>query len=137
MFTVVNGALLKPLPFAQPERLVILAHWPAELPGNSRSGLSDHTFAELRATPSRAFAAVASFLGNQVTLTGSGDAERLSTGLISANLTSTLGVSAAIGRTFTAAEEEPGSDHVVILSDPFWRERFGGARSVLGVDHPG
>ena len=68
-----------------------------------------------------------------MTLTGIGDAERLSTALISANLTSTLGVSAAIGRTFTAAEEEAGDDHVVLLSDSFWRERFGGARSVLGT----
>ena len=68
-----------------------------------------------------------------MTLTGIGDAEQLSTGLISANLTSTLGVSAAIGRTFTAAEERPGDDHVVLLSDSFWRERFAGARSVLGT----
>ena len=133
MFTVVNGALLKPLPFAQSDRLVYLSHWPAESGPNSRSGLSDHTFVELRATPSRAFASLASFSGNQMTLTGSGDAERLSTARASASLMTTLGVSAAIGRTFTAAEEEPGNDRVVLLSDQFWRQRFGGARSVLGT----
>ncbi|HTE46730.1 MAG TPA: ABC transporter permease [Gemmatimonadaceae bacterium] len=133
MFTVVNGALLKPLPFAQPDRLVFLTHWPAELGASSRSGLSDHTFVEIRATPWRAFALLASFSGSQMTLTGTGDAERLSTAVVSANLTTTLGVSAAIGRTFTAAEEQAGDDHVVLLSDTFWRERFGGARSVLGT----
>ena len=133
MFTVVNGALLKPLPFAHPDRLVILSHWPAEIGPNGRPGLSDYTFAELRATPSRAFASLASYSPNQMTLTGTGDAERLSTALVTANLTTTLGVSAAIGRTFTAAEETPGDDHVVLLSDQFWRERFGGARSVLGT----
>ena len=133
MFTVVNGALLKPLPFAQPDRLVVLSHWPAEIGPNSRSGLSDHTFAELRATSSRAFASLASYSGNQMTLTGSGDAERLSTALVSATLMPILGISPAIGRTFAAADEEAGNDHVVLLSDQFWRERFGGARSVLGT----
>ena len=63
MFTVVNGALLKPLPFAQPDRLVYLSHWPVESGPNSRSGLSDHTFAELRATSSRAFASLAELFG--------------------------------------------------------------------------
>jgi predicted permease len=131
MFTVVNGALLKPLPFAQPDRLVLLSHSPAK-PGPNAHALSDRTFAELRAMPSRAFASLASFSPNQMTLTGVGDAERLGTAQASASLMTTLGVSAAIGRTFTA-EEEAGDDHVVLLSDQFWRERFGGARSVLGM----
>ena len=72
MFTVVNGALLKPLPFAAPDRLVVLSHLPAERGPNAHA-LSDHTFAELRATPSRAFTSLASYSGNQMTLTGSGD----------------------------------------------------------------
>jgi len=133
MFTVVNGALLKPLPFAQPERLVILSHLPADFAPNGRPGLSDHTFPELRATPLRAFASMAAFAPNQMTLTGVDDPEQLSTARVSANLTTVLGVPAAIGRTFTAAEEEAGEDHVALLSDQFWRVRFGGARSVLGT----
>ena len=132
MFTVVNGALLKPLPFAQPDRLVTLSHWPAEIGLSGLSGVTDHTFAELRATPSRAFASLASFSAKPMTLTGIGDAEQLSAALVSANLMTTLGVSPTIGRTFTAAEERPGDDHVVLLSDQCWRERFGGARSALG-----
>jgi putative ABC transport system permease protein len=132
MFTVVNGVLLKPLPFAQPERLVTLSHVPAER-GSNVHAVGDGTFAELRATPSRAFASLASFSPNQMTLTGVGDAERLTTAQVSASFMTTLGISAAIGRTFTAAEEEPGNDHVVLLSDQMWRERFGGARSVLGT----
>ena len=133
MFTVMNGVLLKPLPFAQPDRLVTLSHWPAEFGTDGRPGLTDYTFAELRATPSRAFASLASYSGKSMTLAGIGDAEQLSTAQVSANLMSTLGVSPAIGRTFTAAEEKPGDDHVVLLSDQFWRQRFGGARSVLGT----
>jgi putative ABC transport system permease protein len=133
MFTVVNGALLKPLPFAQPDRLVSLRRWPADQGRDSRPGLSDHTFAELRLTTSHAFESLASFWAKPMTLTGSGDAEQLNAGLVSANLMSTLGIPATIGRTFTAAEEEPGNDHVVVLSDGLWRDRFGGARSVLGT----
>ena len=83
MFTVVNGALLKPLPFAAagPARRS-LAPGPRSLGPTARSGLSDHTFAELRATPSRAFASLASYSGKPMTLTGIGDAEQLSTALI-------------------------------------------------------
>ena len=132
MFTIVNGVLLKPLPFAQPDRLVTLSHLSAELGPNAHA-FGDHTFAELRATPSRTFASLASFAPNQMTLTGVGDAERLSSAQISASLMTTLGVSPAIGRAFTAADEEAGDGHVVLLSDQMWRERFGGARSVLGT----
>ena len=132
MFTVVNGALLKPLPFSQPDQLVVLSHVPANL---AFGGLSvfDHTFAELRATPSHAFVSLASFGGNQMTLTGVDAPERLNTAQAAANLMTVLGVSPAIGRTFITAEEEPGNNHVVLLSDRMWRERFGGARSVLGT----
>ncbi|MEP6496222.1 MAG: ABC transporter permease, partial [bacterium] len=59
--------------------------------------------------------------------------ERLSTAQASANLMTVLGISPAIGRAFIAAEEEPGNNHVVLLSDQMWRERFSGARSVLGT----
>ena len=131
MFTVVNGALLNPLPFAQPGRLVMLSHLPAEF-GPDAHAVADQTFAELRTTASRAFASVASYWPTQMTLTGVGDAQQLSTAQASANLTTTLGASAPIGRTFTATEEA-GGDHVVLLSDGLWRERFGGARSVLGT----
>jgi putative ABC transport system permease protein len=131
MFTVVNGVLLRPLPFEQSDRLVTLSHVRAEL-GSDAHAMSDLTFAELRTTPSHAFASLASFSSRQMTLTGLGDAERLGTAQASAGLMSTLGVAAALGRTFTAADEEAGGLHVVLLSDSFWRERFGGERSVLG-----
>jgi len=133
MFTVVNGALLAPLPFAHPEQLVMLSHRSVDAGPNSPHNLSDHTFAELRATPPRAFTSIATFAGSQMTLTGNGDAEPLNAGQVTASLPATLGVSPVIGRSFTAEEEEPGNNHVVLLSDQLWRERFGGARSVLGT----
>ncbi|MBC7896277.1 MAG: ABC transporter permease [Cytophagaceae bacterium] len=133
MFTVVNGALLKPLPFEEPDRLVVLSHLRAELSRSGGSALSDHTFAELRASPPHAFASLATFTPSQMTITGSGDPERLTTARASANFTSTLGVSAALGRTFAASEENSGNDHVVLLSDALWRARFGGDATVLGT----
>ena len=108
MFTVVNGALFKPLPFAQPDRLVSLSRSPAASGPYSRSGLSDHTFVELRATPSRAFSSMATAAGKPMTLTGNGDAEQLSTVQVSWNLMSTLGVPPAIGREFAAARSARG-----------------------------
>ena len=132
MFTVVNGALLAPLPFPQPDRLVVLSHRPAAMKVGGPA-LTDLTFAQLRAMPSRAFESMATLHGRAMTLTGSGDAEQLSAAVVTANFMSTLGVSPAIGRGFTAAEEVPGNDHVVILSDQLWRERFAGAPSVLGT----
>jgi putative ABC transport system permease protein len=133
MFTVVNGALLKPLRFAQPDRLVVLSHRPVDLASKSGPALTDHLFVELRMASSRAFTSLASYSAKPMTLTGVGDAEQFNVGLASVDLMSTLGVPAAIGRTFTASEDEPGNDHVVVLSDQMWRERFGGARSVLGT----
>lgn len=133
MFTVVNGALLKPLPFREPEQLVVLSHQRAELASSGRPALSDHTFAELLDASPRSFVSLASYEATQMTLTGTGDPERFVAVRASANLTTTLGISAAIGRTFTAAEEVAGANHVVLLSDQLWRTRFGGERSALGT----
>src|SRR6185503_5668605 len=76
MFTVVNGALLAPLPFPQPDRLVVLSHRPAAM-NIGGPALTDLTFYELRAVPSRAFVSLATDAGKLMTLTGSGDAEQL------------------------------------------------------------
>ncbi len=130
MFTVVDGALLKPLPFAEPDRLVLLSRIPAAF-GPEARGMGDRAYAELAAAPSHAFAAIASFSGSQATLTGAGDAERIVTAQASASLLPVLGVAPALGRAFTAAEEAAG-EPVVLLSDRLWRERFGGDRAVLG-----
>ena len=131
MFTVVNGALLAPLPFAHPDRLVMVSHRAVDAGPNRMMNLSDHTFVELRPNLPRAFESLATYSGSQMTLTGDGDAEAITAGLMTANLTTTLGVSPTIGRAFTA-EEERGDAHVVLLSDQLWRERYGAATSVLG-----
>jgi putative ABC transport system permease protein len=132
MFTIVNGVLLRPLPFAQPEQLVLLSHVPEGIAAGASDVMVDGTFLELRAANSRAFASMASFGGNRMTLTGAGEPVEIIGAEASANFTRVLDVSPAKGRGFADDEESPGSPRVVILGDGMWHERFGADSSVVG-----
>src|SRR5262249_24880863 len=80
----------------------------------------------------RSFDDIAIVKPDNMTLTGYGDPEQISGGRASANLLDVLGVRPALGRTFLPQEDNPGNDHVVILSYPFWHERFQGDPTILG-----
>ena len=131
MFTIVNGVLLRPLPFDHPEQLVLLSHLPTAF-ANSTPIMSDGTFLELRAANSRAFASFTSFGTNRVTLTGTGEPTEIVGAMASANFTRVLGVSPAKGRGFADDEETPGSPRVVILGDRMWHDHFGADPGVVG-----
>jgi putative ABC transport system permease protein len=132
MFTIVNGVLLRPLPFDHPEQLVLLGHVPKAFGSGASDVMSDGTFLELRAEHSRAFASFASFGGNRVTLTGAGEPVEIIGAAASANFTRVLGVSPARGRGFADEEETPGSPRVVILGDRMWHDRFNADPGVVG-----
>ena len=132
MFTIVNGVLLRPLPFDHPEQLVLLSHLPKSMAGGGSTVMSDGTFLELRAANSRAFASFASFGSNRVTLTGAGEPAEIVGAMATANFTHVLGVSPAKGRGFADDEETPGSPRVVILGDRMWHDHFGADPSVVG-----
>ena len=132
MFTIVNGVLLRPLPFDRPEQLVLLSHSPKSIANGASDVMSDGTFLELRAANSRAFASFASFGGNRVTLTGDGEPVEIIGAMASANFTRVLGVSPAKGRGFADDEETPGSPRVVILGDRMWHGHFGADSGVVG-----
>ena len=100
MFTIVNGVLLRPLPFDHPEELVLLSHLPKSIASGASDVMGDGTFLELRSANSRAFASLASFGGNRVTLTGAGEPVEIAGASASANFTRVLGVSPAKGRGF-------------------------------------
>jgi putative ABC transport system permease protein len=130
IFSVVNTLLLHPLPFAEPDRLATIWHkYPAlgmmearvSAPGFIDYRDQNHVFEHI--------SAMVSFNGN---MTGQGDPERLQCLASSANLFQTLGLRAAYGRVFLAEEENPDRGRVVILSNGFWRRRFGGDPSVVG-----
>jgi len=147
IFSVVNAVLLRPLPYADPDRLVTASPY-----RNATDGYTvlSPDFLDWRAQ-SQSFERIAAYTSGSADLTGSGEPERLTAGLVSAELFSTLGVSPAFGRGFTTMEDQPNGAPVVILSHRLWQRRFGGdpqsigraitldgqSRSVIGVMPPG
>jgi putative ABC transport system permease protein len=120
IFSLVNGILLQPLPFAQPDRLVSITD-------SYPQGALVAMRANLRSVE------VAGHSGGQeLNLTGLGDPVRLDGTAVSANFFSLLGVRAHLGRTFLPEEDQPGKDNVVILSHALWQQKFGGDPDVIG-----
>ena len=131
VFTVVNGVLLRPLPLVQPERLFLISYMPRLGPFAGRPCLSDHDYLEFQRR-THAFERVTAFVGDQVTMTGAGDAVRLPAGRVTSSFFPVLRVSPAMGRTFAAQEEQPGSPGVAVLSEELWRSRFAADPNILG-----
>lgn len=128
IFSVVNAVLLRPLPYPEPDRLVQLrADWSGE-PGTAISGAA---FLEIHAR-SRSLARSAAYEGGEMTLTGTGSAERVLAGAVTADFFPLLGVQPALGRNFTAEEDTPHGPKSVILGHGLWKTRFGGATDILG-----
>ncbi|HEY5060080.1 MAG TPA: ABC transporter permease, partial [Gemmatimonadaceae bacterium] len=132
MFTVVNGVLIRPLPFHEPGRLVLASYAPPRGTFMRDPGMYDRSFLDLRsrATP---FEGMTTFNSRLMTLTGRGDPARLTTALVTPDFFATLGTPAAHGRTFAAGEDQAGNDNVVVLSDEVWRSRFDGDPHVVGT----
>jgi predicted permease len=131
MFTVVNGVLLRSLPFAQPDRLFLVSYREPGNPWMPEPVLSDHNYLAFKAR-TRAFASVATFSGGLVTVTGGGEPERISGALVTPELMGILGVAPAIGTTFTADDGKPGRAPVALLSDQLWRKRFAADPLIVG-----
>jgi putative ABC transport system permease protein len=131
IFSVVNAAILHPLPFRDAGRLV--TQW-ATSPTIGYSGpgsLTDKEYMEWR-DQNRAFSDVAAFRGQPTNLTGVGEPVRLNGATITASLLRVLDVNPALGRAFAPEEEAAGHDRVVLLSDRLWRSRFGSHPAALG-----
>jgi putative ABC transport system permease protein len=127
VFSVLRGLLLRPLPYAKPESLVMVwSRW-SEFPKTWLSVEEARTWAD-----AGCFSGLALFEARQTNLTGGGEPERIGGALVSANAFEVLGVKPLLGRAFTAAEVGSRPAHVVILSEALWRRRFGGAPSVVG-----
>jgi predicted permease len=120
---VAYGILLKPLPFAEPDRMV--AVWP----GRFMSQV-DLRYLRERVAGLERIAAIAP--GWTYAMTGAGDPSRVTVDRVSGNLFEALGTTPYLGRPIRADEERPGSPRVLALSYAYWRTRFGGDRSVIG-----
>src|SRR5579884_1501181 len=120
IFSLVNGILLAPLPYAKPDRLVsVNATYPrgafVAMRGQLHS-MDVATYAE----------------GHEFNLTGQDEPLRLTGTMVSAELFSVLGARPALGRTFDPGEDVAGQDNFVILSNVLWQQRFGSDRSIIG-----
>jgi putative ABC transport system permease protein len=130
IFSVVNTVLLRPLPYKDPERLVMV--WEdASTHGYPRDTPAAANFVDWR-DQSQVFEGMAAIADTSFNLTGSGDPERLEGRRVSANMFPLLGVDPQIGRVFTAAEDQPGAQRVVLLSYALWQRRFGGDSAIVG-----
>ena len=127
IFTVVHTVLLRPLPYANPERLLAFGDRDSDgLPTN----IGFQTFADVR-DQNRAFEQMAAIRSWQPTLVTT-EAERLNAMRVSWNFFAMLGAHPAIGRDFTQQDDHPNRYRVLILSDALWRRRFGGNPAILG-----
>jgi predicted permease len=128
LFSVANGVLLNPLPFPAPNQLVALY---AKRVGFERASISYPNFLDWQ-RDNRSFAAMAAFRQDDFNLTGSGEAEHIRGGMVSADFFATLGVKLAQGRFFTADEDRIGGAPVALISAGLWSRKFGAAPDVVG-----
>jgi putative ABC transport system permease protein len=128
IFSFVDGVLLKPLPYPEPDRIYLVWEKP---PGGGINVVSALNYLDWKAQ-SDVFESMAAVTGGRMTMTGRGDPQQLRVGRMAAGYFDVLGVHAAIGRTFAPDEDEPGKQHVVVLSHRTWANTFGGDRNVVG-----
>ncbi len=133
VFSLVNAVLLKPLPYPNAERVVF--PWRVS-PAWFNSGYDKNPWGRYEflffAQQSKTFESWGAFQSDSFNLTGSGESVRLDGLRVSSGFFPSLGMSPAIGRTFTDEEDRQGDEREVILSDVLWREQFGGSDSILG-----
>jgi predicted permease len=128
VFALVNTVLLSPLPFPEPDRLVSVDQTRADSP---REPLSIPDFRDLR-DGNHSFEGLAAAFQWSANMTG-GEAERVQGMKTSAAFFTLLRAKAALGRTLVADDEQGSGARVIVLTNQFWRRRFGGSPSVLGT----
>jgi putative ABC transport system permease protein len=130
IFTVANALLLRPLPYASPQRLMMV--YQTSIADNSQVDVFSYPyFARLR-DHQHSFFGISAFAGDDFDLTGRGEPRQVTAGRVSWNFFDVLGVQPALGRNFFASEGQRGGSRVVMLSHRFWMNEFGGARNAIG-----
>src|SRR5262249_56043538 len=129
LFSVVDGVLLRPLPYPDPDRLVIV--WENDrIRGTDREGASAPDYVDL-VEQSRSFETMAAPTRLNRTLGTAAEPVHLTSARVSSTYFPLLGVKALLGRTFDTADEKPGADHVLVLTERLWRARFSGGPGVV------
>ncbi|HLQ78170.1 MAG TPA: ABC transporter permease, partial [Terriglobia bacterium] len=128
LFSVVNGVLLNPLPYPQPEQLVALRESKANFEFGS---IPYPNFRDWR-KDNRTFSSMAVWRNTAFSLTGKGEAEQVSGQFISSDFFSIFGVKPLMGRTIAPGEDEIGAAPIALISEGLWRRKFGSAPDILG-----
>jgi putative ABC transport system permease protein len=130
IFSVVRTVLLRPLPFPEPERLVTV--FETRTGRNMEASLTHGNFWDLNEL-NRSFHAVGAISWGSMNLTGSAEPERLSVANVTVGFFRALAPTPTAGRVFTDGEDQPGGDaRVAVLSNRYWRDRFGGDPALVG-----
>jgi len=128
LFSVVNGVLLNPLPYPEPEQLVTLHESKPNFEAGSISFLNFRDWRKENTT----FSMMGISRGYSFSLTGAGEAEQVRAELVSTDFLPMLGVKPVVGRLFEEGEDEFGASPIVIISAGFWNRKFGSSPAVLG-----
>jgi predicted permease len=128
LFSVVNGVLLNPLPFQDPDQLVAIY---TKTPTFEQSSIPYLNYLDWQKN-NRSFTSLCFFRSDNFNLTGAGESERLHGHMISAEFFSTLGIQPVLGRAFLPEEDQPGAAPVVMLGDALWKRRFASSRDIIG-----
>jgi predicted permease len=128
IFSVVNGVLLRPLPYPQPEQLVALSEKTMNFESSS---ISYPNFLDWQRSNST-FASIAAYRSDDFSITGSGEAERVRAGMVSAGLFEILGVHPVRGRVFTHEDDRLGTAPVAVITAGLWQRKFGSAPDIIG-----
>jgi predicted permease len=128
LFSVVNGILLNPLPYPDPEQLVTLAE---SKPNFDSGSISFPNFRDWR-KDNRTFSMMGISRSYSYSLTGRGEAEQVSAEFISSDYLAVLGVKPVIGRLFSEGEDDMGASPIVLIGEGFWNRKFGAAPDIVG-----
>ena len=133
IFSVVDGVLYRPLPFADPGRLVLVGEWIPNIGGENFGAVSEPEFTDYQRLEGRVFSRVASYLRDDgIALSGSGQPERVDGVNVTPSLFATLGVAPERGRAFGATDDTTGGVEAIIISDALWHRRFGARDDAVG-----
>ncbi|MBO0798029.1 MAG: ABC transporter permease [Blastocatellia bacterium] len=135
IFSIVKSVIIRPLPFAQPERLMQAEYLPRpnfSVPQDDMLSWIDRDDLVDWRKRSRSFERIAGYWNHNLTLRTDGPAEVIGGVRVTADLLPALGVRPALGRLFLVEEAKPGSDRLIILSDGLWRGRFGADPGIIG-----
>jgi putative ABC transport system permease protein len=130
IFSVIDGVLLKPLPYASGDRLVVINHstHAAARPNPNVSIKELYDYREKAAT----FDALVEYHQMNFDLLRKGNPDRVNTGVVSHDFFNVLGIAPIYGRTFVATDDEPGAGAVLVLSHSYWEKAFGGDPGIIG-----